>query len=327
SKVFLMFLLVLLCIGLIGFFSVSGSKGWFFGGVSDDSTAIRVVKSSVTVKELRDALTAMGNQAAQSGGGPEDPSAIYDMYGKEVQDGLIRQKLVLYEAEQLGLAATDAEVIDWLRQRFRGYEDYRQRIPQGLTQEQFDDNVRASISEDKIRNFVTAAVQVSAAEVEDDYRRSNTKYNARWVDVRPDQLKDKVQVNDAELHAFFDQHKADFRINSDQRKARYIFIDQNKAGEAIQVPEEELKKDFDPERGVQQVRVSQIVLHVPKEPTSANKNAAAKPGAGAGSDNKNASAPKEQSQDDKVRAKADEIVGKAQSGDFAALARQYSEDA
>src|SRR5262249_6541381 len=267
-----------------------------------------------------------GNQAAQSGGGPEDPGTIYAMYSKEVQDGLIRQKLVQYEAEQLGLAATDAEVIDRERQMFRGYNDYKQRLAaQGFSEEQFDEGIRASISEDKIRTFVTAAVQVSAAEVEDDYRRSNTKYNARWVDVRPDQLKDKVQVNDAELHAFFDQHKADFRINSDQRKARYIFIDQNKAGEAIRVPDEELKKDFDPERGVQQVRVSQIVLRVPKEPTSANKNAAAKPGAG--SDNKNASAPKEPSQDDKVKAKADEIVGKAQSGDFAALARQYSEDA
>lgn len=333
SKVLLMALLVLLCIGLVGFFTGSIGRGWLGGAAGDDSTAARVANQKITIKELRDRLTQMGNQAAasQGGAGMDDPATVYAMYGKEVLDGLVKQKLVEYEADQLGLAATDAELLDNLKQRFPGgKEQYSQFVRQnGLTDTQYEDILRAQISQEKLQSLVTAAVQVSPQEVEDDYRRSNTKYNARWVDVRPDQLKDKVQVNDTDLHAFFDQHKSDFRINSDQRKARYIFVDQTKAGEAIQVPDEELKKSFDPERGVQQVRVSEIVLHIPKEKSSsANKNAAGKAGA-AGNDNKNASAtaPKGSTEDEKTQKKADDIVTKAQTGDFAALARQYSEDA
>jgi peptidyl-prolyl cis-trans isomerase D len=330
SKVLLIALLVLLCIGLVAFFT--GSIGGRGGAADDDSTAARVANQKVTIKDLKDGLRNMASRGAagQGGGEIDDPAVLYQTYGRPVLDGLISQKLVEYEADQLGLAATDAELLDHLKQQFPGGSvQYKQFIQSNqLTDARYEDILRFQISQEKLQSLVTAAVQVSAQEVEDDYRRSNTKYNARWVDVRPDQLKDKVQVNDGELHAFFDQHKSDFRINSDQRKARYIFVDQTRAGEAIQVPDDELKKNFDPERAVRQVRVSEIVLHIPKEKSGANKNAAGKAGA-AGNDNKNASAtaPKESTQDEKTQKKADDIVTKAQTGDFAALARQYSEDA
>src|SRR5690348_765962 len=96
SKVLLMGLLVLLCIGLVGFFTGSIGSGWLGGGAGDDSTAARVASQKITIKELRDRLTQMGNQAAasQGGAGMDDPAIVYGMYGKEVLDGLIKQKLV-----------------------------------------------------------------------------------------------------------------------------------------------------------------------------------------------------------------------------------------
>jgi peptidyl-prolyl cis-trans isomerase D len=251
-----------------------------------------------------------------------------------VLDGLITDKLVLYEADRLNLGATDEEVQSRIKRDFNpwpGGEQYRARLQSiGLTTIRYEDSLRASIAREHLRSYITAAVQVSPQEVEGDYRRTNTKYTFRWVEVKPDPFRDKVQVNDADLEAHFNEHKDDFKITTDQRRARYILIDKVKAGEVVQISDDELKQDFDPERNVKQVRVSQIVLNIPKsatEPdTSANTNANTNA-------NKNAAPSKPALTEEEVRSKAQEIANRAKGGedkqaeDFAKLARETSEDA
>ena len=323
----------LMTVGLVGFFSiaVSGEKGWLNGDATTDSTVAKVVNYKITVKELTDSLNAFGRQL--SSGGPSnfsDASSIYDVYGTQVIDGLIHQKLVQYEADQIGLAATDDEIKDKIKQTFNpwpGYDQYKARIVQaGYTVDQFEDELRAQISQEKLQSYVTAGAIVSPQEVEDDYKKKNTSYDIRWAEVRADQFKDKVQFTDADAQAYFNTHKQDFRINDEQRRAKYIFIDQNKAGETIQVSDDELKKDFDPERGVKQVHVSEIVLNIPKKAAAAATPEPAKAGNAPASGA--SSAP-----DDAVKKKADDIVAKARGSqgvaaqDFAKLAKEYSEDA
>jgi len=254
----------LMTVGLIGFFSVavSGEKGLFGGAASNDSTIAKVVGYKITVKDLRDQLSALGSQMGQGASRFNDPAAIYPMYGTQVLDGLIKQKLVQYEADRLGLAATDDEVRDGIKQRFSpwvSYAQYRNAVrQQGITEEQFEDQLRAQLSDEKLRSYVTAGVIVTPQEVEDDYRKDKTSYNMRWVEVTPDKLKEKVQVAQGDLESYFNQHKQDFRIDSEQRRARYIFIDENKAGETVQISEDDLQKAFDPEKGGKQDRVSKI---------------------------------------------------------------------
>src|SRR5207253_8618007 len=104
---------------------------------------------------------------------------------------------------------------------------------------------------------------------------------------------------DADLRAYFDAHKDDFKITSEQRRARYIFIDSAKAGEAVQVSDEELKASYNPDSNIKAVRVSQIVLNVPK---AADK----KPDA-----NANAPAEKGTDPEEAVRKKAQELSDRA----------------
>ena len=339
---------------MIGFFSVlvSGDHGWFAGAATEDSTIAKVAGYKVTVKELTESLTAFSRQL--SSGGPSnfsDPASVYDVYGTQVVDGLIKQKLVQYEADQIGLGATDDEVKDKIRQTFNpwpGYDRYKnQIISGGLTVDQFEDGLRAQIAEEKLRSYVTAGAIVSPKEVEDDYKKTNTTYDIRWAEVRADQMKDKVQFTDAEAEAYFNAHKPDFRINEEERKAKYIFVDQQKAGATIQISDDELKKGFDPEHGVKLVRVSEIVLNIPKKAAAdaSSKPSAAGNGSGNGSANQagnagngatagNTPAPSSPSSpDDATRKKADDIIAKARGSqgapaqDFAKLARENSDDA
>ena len=166
---------------------------------------------------------------------------------------------------------------------------------------------------------MTAGVQVSSAEVEEDYRRNNTNYTVRWVDVSPERLRNKVTVNEADLRAYYENNKADFRINTEQRRARYLFIDQAKAGASMQFSDDELRQSFDPERGVQEVRVSQIVINIPKEDITPTTGTIS-------------STPAKTESEDGVRQKALGILARAQGAegkpaeDFAQLARQVSDD-
>jgi peptidyl-prolyl cis-trans isomerase D len=328
----LIFFVVVMTLSLIGLFSVavSGGAAGLFGNKAggNDTTIAKVGSYEVTLKELKDSLTGFSRQISQGQGrqGMQSLTATYALYGHQVLDSLIREKLVQYEADRLGLSATDEEIEARIKQTFNpwpGAEQYRQRLVQaGLTPVQFETGLRSNITAEHLRSYITAAVQLSPQEVEDEYRRNNTKYQLRWVEVSPDQLKDKVTVNDADLHAYFDAHKDDFKITSEQRRARYIFIDSARAGEAAQIPDDDLKATYDPESNLKAVRVSQIVLDAPK--------AAEKTGDAA---NKNAAPDKTADPEEATRKKAGELAERAKGAngkpaeDFAKLARENSNDA
>ncbi len=333
-KIFLWGFVAILVLGLVGVFTpaLDGLRG----AASEEDTVAKVGNYSITVKEYRSALSAYGQQIAQ-GQAQRRQSNIgqtYAIAGKQVLDDLIRRKLILQAAEEANMLATDSEVQTQLKQMFNpwpGAEEYRARVAQiGMTPVEFEDSLRADIARQKLLSYITAAVQVSPEEIEEDYRRNNTNHNVRWVVVAADKFRDQVAVNEADLRAFFEQKKSDFRIASEQRRARYLLIDQTKAGESIQVSDDELRQDFNPERGIKQVRVSQIVLNIPKE-------AAAKPAAKAG-DKQPAAQPSAESPtlpdtEADTRKKAEDIAKRARgengqpAEDFAALARQHSQDA
>ncbi|MEN3332569.1 MAG: peptidyl-prolyl cis-trans isomerase, partial [Blastocatellia bacterium] len=330
-NVLLLFFIAVMTLSLVCLFSVvvSGGGSGLFGNKTggNDTTVAKVGSYEVTLKEFKDALTGFNRQISQGQGrqGMQSLTATYALYGQQVLDNLLREKLVQYEADRLSLGATDEEVEARLKQTFTpwpGPEAYRERLIQaGLTPVQFETGLRASIAAEHLRSYITAAVQVSPQEVEEEYRRNNTKYSVRWTDVNPDQLKDKVTFTDADLRAYFDAHKDDFKVTTEQRRARYIFIDSAKAGEAAPIADDELKASYDPESNLKAVRVSQIVIDVPK---SAEKKADA---------TRSAAAQQTADPEEAIRKKAQEISDRAKGAngkpaeDFAKLARENSSDA
>lgn len=265
-NVLLLIFVGLLALSLVGLFSVAvsgGAAGLFHGTGGNDSTVAKVAGYEITLKELKDALNGFSQQIAQGQGKTQrqDAATTYSQYGPQVLDNLIRQKVILYEASRLNLEASDSEVQSRIRQIFSpwpGAEGYKMRLQQaGLTPVSFEEQLRASIAEQHLRSYITAGIQVSPQDVEADYRRTNTNYSFRWVEINPEQLRDKVTVSDSDLQAHFDADRNAFKITTEQRRARYIFIDQDKAAEAIQVPDDELKQEFDPQRNINQIRVSQ----------------------------------------------------------------------
>lgn len=230
-------------------------------------------------------------------------------------DGLIHSRVVAQEAKRLGLGASDDEVADVIRKRFKdasgqfvGFDRYKEIINANYGDyEAYERDVRDSITQDKLQAFVTAGVRVSPEEVQEDYKRKNTSFNVTYVSIVASKLAEKIQPSDQDLHAYFDQHKAEFYIGVPQKKIRYLFIDQAKVGEKLSIPDGDLRKGYDqlpPDKKQAGVKVQQIILKIAR----ANLDATVK-----------------QKADDLV-AQARGDSGNASEEKFAELARGNSED-
>lgn len=195
---------------------------------------------------------------------------------KRFVDGLIRNRVVAQEAARLGLAASDDEA------REQGFKPYYDASGQFVGMKRYEELVKArygdfdayertvrdQIAQDKLRAFVTAAVNVSEAEVQEDYKRTHTSFDVTYAIISADKLAEKIQVSDEDLKSYYEQHKTDFRILEPQKKIRYVYIDQAKSGEKLAITDKDLHDEFDkmsPQNKQAGVKVQQILLKVARK--------------------------------------------------------------
>ena len=230
---------------------------------------------------------------------------------QQVLTQMIDEQVALIEAGRHGIEVSDEELaqqifsIPGLQEngRFIGEERYEQILLSQnppITKSQFEDSMRRSMILDKLRSALTDWITVSDKDLEAEYRRRNEKVKMQVVALTADKFRSQVTVTDAELAPFFEAHKNDYRVG-EQRKVRFLLLDRDAARQNVAVPPTDIQRYYNdniqqfstPER----VRASHILLN------TGGKDEAA------------------------VRKQAEELLAKIKGGaDFAALAKQFSED-
>ena len=224
---------------------------------------------------------------------------------------LIDERAAVAEAKRLGLKVSDAEVaqrifaIPAFQQNgvFAGEQLYAQILASQnppLSKAEFEDNLRQALLVDKLRAALTDWVAVSDSELEAEFKRRNEKVKAEIVVFSADRLRDQVSVTDADVAAFFESHKEDYRIG-ERRRIRYALVDVEQLRARVVVLPTEVEKYYrdNPAQHTtpEQVRASHILLK------TEDKDEAA------------------------VKARAEALLKLAKGGaDFAALATKESED-
>lgn len=231
---------------------------------------------------------------------------------KQLLNDMIIQKLLEIEAERYGLTATDPEV----RERILSYPVFAQmagsfnmqvysRVLQqtGTTVDEFEESVRREILTTKLHYLITDGVLVDPEDVLDQYRRENEKVKLEYALFDPTEVEKTMKVNEVDLKMYFDLHARDF-MTSEQREVKYILVDKKKIRDDIKVTDDDLRQYYEQNRTRYFVsdrnRVSHILFKTPgKSPEEVEK----------------------------IRQKALEALAKARAGgDFAKLAKEYSED-
>jgi peptidyl-prolyl cis-trans isomerase D len=266
----------------------------------------------ITVNEFRRAYQRQMQQYRAAYGASMDERLLKQLgIDQRIVQQLIEEEAAIVEANKQGINATDEEV----RQRilaipafqengqFIGYERYRQMLQMQdppIRENDFEEQVRRSIVVEKLQAALTNWIAVTDAEVEADFRKRNEKVKLAVVSLPVDKFREAVKVDDAEIAAWFEQRKNDYRV-PEKRKIRYALVDVQAIRERIQVSPQDVERHYEDNQQQystpEQVRASHILLK------TEGKDEAA------------------------VKKLAEDLAAKAKAGaDFAELAKKHSED-
>ena len=258
---------LLMAVSLI-FFYAPNRTGSSIDPTKNTESVAKVGSDHITVAELarrrESMLQAYGPQLAALGS------------SRMFLDGLIKGRVIVQEAERLGLGVGDAELREKLYKQFTdasgqfvGFDRYKESIVARYGDvETFENEMRNSIAQEKLRAFVTASVNVSDDEVREEFKRRNTSFDVSYVSLSADKLADKIQPSDEELRSYFESHKTDYRYLEPQRKVRYLFINMEKAGSKLNISDADLKANYDeldPKFKEAGVKIQQIMLKVARK--------------------------------------------------------------
>ena len=241
------------------------------------------------------------------------PPGMLAMYAPQMLNQMVMEKAGQYEARRMGLMVTSTELAEELRQtpglfpggQFIGEERYRDMIEQrfNLSVAQFEEKYRDSLLADKLRRVVTDGISVGDQEVDREYRRRNDKVKLDYVVAKSADFTAQVQVEESGLKAFFDRNRAVYTI-PEKRRLRLLLLGQGWLLGHVDVSEPEIRDFYNQNRERYRVEDKAQVSHILLKTVG-----------------------KTPQQVDELEKKARELLQKARAGeDFAALAKQYSED-
>jgi len=280
-------------------------------GTSDVQTADVVAQvdgQSITVADVQTQLGRIERQ------GPIPP-AMQPLYTQQILDQLVFAKELASEAKRLGIQVTDQERADRIREilptafagdSFVGMEQYQQQVQTqtGLNVAEFEDLVTQALIEDKFRQLVTDGIVVTPDEIQQEFRRRNEKVKVQYAVIKPDDLQAKIDPSDADLSAYFDQNKSRYGV-PERRVVRYALLDPEQAKSRVTVSDAEISSYYNDHLAQYKLEEKVHVAHILFKTVGRTDG-------------------KTEAQ---VQEMAEDVLKKAKSGaDFAALAKQYSED-
>jgi peptidyl-prolyl cis-trans isomerase D len=281
-------------------------------GAAPSEVLAEVEGEQITVRDFQRRYTAQ-LQAYRNAYGAQLSEQLLRQLGIEQQilQQMVDEEAMVAEARRQGIRVNDVEV----RQRilaipafqengqFVGEARYRQMLQFNnppLTTSQFEDNLRRALLIEKLRNAVTGWMSVSDAESADEFRRRNEKVKLEVVPLTPEAFRSQVTVSDADLAAHFEKSKETYRIG-EKRRIRYALIDVDQVRQTVAVPQADIEAFYKQNNAQystpEQLAASHILFKL------------------------------EGKDEATVRKQAEDVLKRAKAGeDFAALAKQYSED-
>jgi peptidyl-prolyl cis-trans isomerase D len=231
--------------------------------------------------------------------------------GQRLVQQLVSHEAALVEAERLGITVSNGELRERLIRmpmfqdngQFIGEDMYRQALASArppVRPAEFEEDLRRSIMAEKLHAAVTGWIRVSDADIDAEYRRRNEKVKLDVAVFTPDKFQATVQPTDADLAKQLSANQETYRV-PEKRRVKYLTIDaEGLRAKMTATPEEvdaRYKESIQTYTTPEQVRASHILLK------TEGKDEAA------------------------VRKTAEMVLAKVKAGgDFAALAKQYSED-
>ena len=199
----------------------------------------------------------------------------------QVIDGLIADKILLAEADRMGLRVTDEEVAEAISEMstfkmpdggFVGQDRYKEILRSNrLTVDQFESSVRTDLLNQKVRTVLTDTLYVSDQEVLDSYKKQIESASIRYVRLPVDTLRNEIELSDAAVEAYFASHQEDFEF-PERRVVDYLLLNPDELRSAVEVTDADVRIYYDDNAEEftqeEQVKARHILLSINAERTS-----------------------------------------------------------
>jgi peptidyl-prolyl cis-trans isomerase D len=317
QRILLVGILSIVCLMMVVYLIPGGILNDLGGtSVSEDSVA-KVDGRDVTNQEVDRVVRGMMQQR-------HIPDQFKSYLVPQAVDSVVLQKVYLREGERLGLGATDDDLRYEMQHgalaqtlypngTFIGAGQYRDLVASqfNLGVPQFEQELRDELTMRKLRTVVGAGVFVSNAEVHDAFLKQKTRVKFNYAVLTAADLEKSVTVDDSELRAYYEKNQQQFANTiPEQRKLKYVVIDPARLPNPAKSVSDEIEAYYRQHaaefRVPESVTVRHILIKLPL------------PGPDGKVDAK---------QSAEAQAKAQDVLNQLhKGGDFAALAKKYSDD-
>src|SRR5213082_1504097 len=277
------------------------------GEISTETVA-QIGDESVSVQDVRQQL----NQIEQRN---QNMKPLEALYAQQILRQLVFEKEIEYEAKRLGIAVSDQERADRIRQyvptafnggTFVGMDRYSAEVQARfqLTVPVFEELIRQGLLEEKFRKLVTDGVSVGPAELQEEFRYKNEKVKLDYALIKPEDLEGKISPDEADIRAAYEKNRSKYQV-PERRVARYALVDVNQLRQNIQISDDVLKLQY--QANIQQYEVpNRVHLEHILFMTGGRTDAEV----------------------EEIRKKAEDVLKQVKKGGkFEELAKKYSEDA
>jgi peptidyl-prolyl cis-trans isomerase D len=322
KKIVLGGILVVVCVMMVITLIPGGGflNEMFGGSLTTQGVLAKIGNQELSAPEVAQQARLMGKQQFKG----NLPPQIMPYLMQRAAQGLIAQKVLVYEADRMGLGVSNDELRAALHQgqmgqmlfpggNFIGDQAYESFIQSqfNMSVAQFEQEVKGEIAQRKLLSLVTSPVSVSDKDVAEQVRKQDTKVKFDYAVLTLDDIKKQIKPTDAELKAFYEQYKQQYANSIPEKiKAQYIVIETAKLADKVAVTQAELQQYYNQHQDAYRIPETVTVRHILiKTPT---------PGADGKVDQAGVDAARKKAEDVSKQLKA--------GGNFAELAKKYSDD-
>ena len=302
-KVILWIVIFSLALGMLLFFV----PGVNIGNVTTDNSAATVDGQAIPIREFALAYNRTVKRYSDGGKNKMDAETLKAMgVPRQVLDEMINSRVLEMTAKRLGVDVSGSEVRRAIETypyfqdqgKFIGVERYKDVLASNdLSVEDFERDFRQSLVINKLRAIVTDSLDVSDRELREEFSRTNEKAEVYYTILKKSDYKGLVKPAEADLRTYFEAQKAAYQIK-EKRKAQYLLIPVAQLLPGINVTEQEIQDEWNKRPHEDTVEAAHILFQV-----------------------------SDKSKEAEAKTKAEDVLKKLNAGgDFATLAKQYSQD-
>jgi peptidyl-prolyl cis-trans isomerase D len=270
--------------------------------------------TKITQLEFQQALQLQQEKIRASVG----PNVTADMLDtpqirQSVLDSLVDQHLIAMQVSKSRIAVSDAELFQYISSapalqengKFSPERYGELAASKGMTKLAFDARLRRDIAMQRVASPITEGVLTG--------KEAGQRWLAAMLEERevaeaalmPEQYTAAVKLDPTAVKAYYDSNKAAFAV-PEQARAEFVVLSQKQLEQEVSVSEDDIKAAYaahqDQYQQAEQRRASHILINVAKNASAADVIAA------------------------QIRAKQVLELAKQKNADFAALAKQHSQD-